>query len=248
MNCGGKSNHMKTRLLSFKLHRQAFTLVETLVVVSIIVLILALTGPTLLGTMQANKLTSAGSSLVGFLSEAQQLSSTLNAPVEVRFFRYQVSPDQFEAYRSYQMFKVTTPPVNPNVPWNFEELFEPIGQVFRLPEGIIIPRESSLSPVLDSQGFDDTTKNKPNGYSGVKGAKYVALRFMTDGTCRIVSTQASGASTLGALSFTSLNQSYFTLAGNIGREITVANLPKNFFTIQIDPMNGKTRSYRPGQN
>lgn len=228
--------------------KSAFTLVETLVVVSIIVLILALTGPTLLGTMQANKLTSAGSSLVGFLSEAQQLAVTLNAPVEVRFYRYQVAPDQFESYRSYQMFKVTTPPVDPTVPWNFEELFEPIGQVFRLPEGIIIPKDSELSPVLDSDGFPDTSEGKPNGYSGVKDATYVALRFMTDGTCRIVSTQASGAGSLGTLSFSSLNQSYFTLAGNIGRELTPATLPKNFFTIQIDPMNGKARSYRPGQN
>jgi len=239
---------MKAKKFSSHLFRSAFTLVETLVVVSIIVLILAMTGPTLLGTMQANKLTSAGSSLVGFLSEAQQLAVTLNAPVEVRFYRYKVSPDQFESYRSYQMFKVTTPPVDPKVPWNFEELFEPIGQVFRLPEGIIIPQDSALSPVLNSQGFADTAKDKPNGYSGVQDAKYVALRFMTDGTCRIVSTQATGSGTLGTLSFTSLNQSYFTLASNIGRELTVSTLPKNFFTIQIDPMNGKARSYRPGQN
>lgn len=239
---------MKARKFSSHLFRSAFTLVETLVVVSIIVLILALTGPTLLGTMQANKLTSAGSSLVGFLSEAQQLAVTLNAPVEVRFYRYQVAPDQFESYRSYQMFKVTTPPVDPSVPWNFEELFEPIGQVFRLPEGIIIPRDSALSPVLDSDGFPDSTESKPNGYSGVENAKYVALRFMTDGTCRVVSTQATGASSLGTLTFTSLNQSYFTLAGNNGVQLTVSTLPKNFFTIQIDPLNGKARSYRPGQN
>jgi uncharacterized protein (TIGR02596 family) len=227
--------------------RAAFTLVETLVVVSIIVLILALTGPSLLGTMQASKLTSAGGSMVGFLSEAQQLAVTLNTPVEVRFFRYKVAPDTFESYRSYQMFKVSTPSVVSGATVNFEELFEPLGQVFRLPEGVIIPHEPELSPMLDGEGFPDVTDDKPNGYSGVADAKYVAIRFMTDGTCRRVTSVAAGSNSIGGLVFQTLNLSYFTLAGNIGIELSVASLPKNFFTIQIDPFNGKTRSYRPGE-
>lgn len=225
----------------------AFTLVETLVVVSIIVLILALTGPSLLGTMQANKLTSAGGSMVGFLSEAQQLAVTLNAPVEVRFFRYKVAPDTFESYRSYQMFKVSTPSVVSGATVRFEELFEPLGQVYRLPEGVLIPHDPELSPILGGDGFPDTTATKPNGYSGVAEAKYVAIRFMTDGTCRRVTSVAAGANAIGGLVFQTLNQSYFTLAGNIGRQMNVASLPKNFFTIQIDPFNGKSRSYRPGE-
>lgn len=228
--------------------RTAFTLIETLVVVSIIVLILALTGPALLRTMQANKLTSAGDSLVGFLSEAQQLAVTLNSPVEVRFYKYVVQPDSFESFRSYQMFKVNTPTTASGGNVSFEELFEPIGQVFRLPEGVLIPFEAELSPILDGEGFPDSSEDNPNGYSGVPDAEYVALRFMTDGTCRRVSAVASDANQVSTLSFQPLNLSYFTLASNIGREIDVASLPKNFFTIQIDPFNGKSRTYRPGQN
>ena len=49
-------------------------------------------------------------------------------------------------------------------------------------------------------------------------------------------------------SYNTLNESYFTLAENIGQKLTVKSLPKNFFTIQIDPFNSKARTYRPGQN
>lgn len=185
--------------------------------------------------------------MVGFLSEAQQMAVTLNTPVEVRFFRYKVSPDQFESYRSYQMFKVSTPSVVAGATVRFEELFEPLGQVFRLPEGVLIPHDTELSPLLSGDGFPDSTAAKPNGYSGVAEAKYVAIRFMTDGTCRRVTSVAAGANSIGNLVFQTLNQSYFTLAGNIGRQMNVASLPKNFFTIQVDPFNGKTRSYRPGE-
>lgn len=238
---------MKTERHCSVARSNAFTLVETLVVVSIIVLILALTGPSLLGTMQASKLTSAGGSMVGFFSEAQQLAVTLNTPVEVRFFRYKVAPDTFESYRSYQMFKVSTPSIVSGATVTFEELFEPIGQVFRLPEGVLIPQDNELSPLLSGDGFPDTTASKPNGYSGVADAKYVAIRFMTDGTCRRVTSVSTGTNTIGSLVFQTLNQSYFTLAANIGRQMNLAALPKNFFTIQIDPFNGKTRSYRPGE-
>ncbi len=185
--------------------------------------------------------------MVGFLSEAQQMAVTLNTPVEVRFFRYKVRPDQFESYRSYQMFKVSTPSVVAGATVRFEELFEPLGQVFRLPEGVLIPHDTELSPLLSGDGFPDSTAAKPNGYSGVAEAKYVAIRFMTDGTCRRVTSVAAGANSIGNLVFQTLNQSYFTLAGNIGRQMNVASLPKNFFTIQVDPFNGKTRSYRPGE-
>ncbi len=228
--------------------RRAFTLVETLVVVSIIVLILALTGPTLLQTMQGNKLTSAGDSLLGAITEAQQLSSTLSTPVELRFYRYTLAPDSFEAHHAYQMFRVTTPTSGVGGGTTFEELFVALAAPVRLPQGVIIPLDSELGALLAGDGLPDSSDDKPNGNSGVQDATYVALRFMPDGTCRVVTTVADSDGTLGTLAIKPLNESYFTLCANIGRQLTVATLPKNFYTIQIDPFNSKARTYRPGQN
>lgn len=239
---------MNTASLSLPNWRRAFTLVETLVVVSIIVLILAMTGPTLLRTMQANKLTSAGDSLLGAITEAQQLAVTLNTPIELRFYRYTLAPDQFQAHHSYQLFKVTTPSEGVGAGVAFQELFSALSAPVRLPQGIIIPLDEEISPLLQGDGFPDSTDAKPNGNSGVAKATFVALRFMTDGTCRRVTQVSSNENELSTLLYQPLNQSYFTLAGNIGQQLTVSKLPKNFFTIQIDPFNSKARTYRPGQN
>ena len=91
--------------------------------------------------------------------------------------------------------------------------------------------------------MEDIREGSENGYSGVSGARYNALRFMPDGTCRTVGATTNGMS---VLTFNSLPQSFLTVTSDGGQVITVANLPKNFYTIQIDPFTGKARSYKPG--
>ena len=122
--------------------RAAFTLIETLVVVSIIVLILAMTGPSLLGTMQASRLSSAGDTVVGLLAEAQQTAMAQNMPVEVRFFKYQTPTTTYESYHSLQAFKVTNDPTV--AVGEVRELLVPIGTLTRLPDSVIIPYEKML--------------------------------------------------------------------------------------------------------
>ena len=225
--------------------RSAFTLIETLVVVSIIVLILALTGPSILGTLQGSKLSSAGDTIVGILSEAQQMAQAQNAPVEVRFFKYTTPMNTTESYRSVMLLRVTTPT---SASGEISEEFVPIGDVQRIPDGVVIVNdEETLSPLLEGEGFRDIKSNDSDlGYAGVTDATYNAIRFMTDGSCRKVSQTSGGVASLG---YPPLNQSCITLCGDTGQqEITEQNLPQNFYCIQIDPYTGKIRTYRPGQN
>lgn len=223
---------------------EAFTLIETLVVVSIIVLILALTGPSLLGTMQATKLTSAGDAVVGFLSEAQQLAQSRNTPVEVRFFKYQTPMSGVEAYRSMMMFVITTPPLASG---GIQEKAEPLGTLVKIPDGIFAPHdEEDLSPLLSGEGMADSSKDRPTGHTGVEGAKYNAIRFLTDGSCRRVVSTGGGAVT--SLVYPQLQDSCVTLCDDVGRQVEASSLPKNFYCIQIDAYTGKMRTYRPGQN
>ncbi|MFM2166589.1 MAG: hypothetical protein RIS79_960, partial [Verrucomicrobiota bacterium] len=98
---------MKASTPQPRFFQRAFTLIETLVVVSIIVLILVMTAPSLFSTMQATRLTAAGETVLGFLSEAQQVAQSQNTPVEVRFFRYKTALSPYQAFRSMQMFKIT---------------------------------------------------------------------------------------------------------------------------------------------
>jgi uncharacterized protein (TIGR02596 family) len=221
---------------------RAFTLVETLVVVSIIVLILALSTPALTRVIMSSKLTSAGEAVFGAISQAQQAAYAGNVPVELRFFKV---PDSFggnPAYRSYQIFKIIQIP-DASSAAGVKESLEAVGTLIRLPESIFIVPDDTLSPALAGNGLPDVKDGASIGYSGVTSAVYNAWRFMPDGSCRKVGTSTGGFATL---EYQTLTQSFITIAADSGSVITPDNLPKNFFTIQVDPFTSKARSYKPG--
>ncbi len=222
---------------------QGFSLIEMLVVVTIIVLLLAFTTPALMRTMQSSRLASAGDTLLGAISEAQQIAYAQNVPVEVRFFKHAEvgGLDTTPNFHSYQMFKVT---MTTDTSGTTKEELIPVNNLNRLPDSIIIVPDVSLSPLLSGQGLPDT---KPGGnsvgYSGVSNAEYNAIRFMTDGSCRKVGVSSTG---FASLTYSSLPTSFVTLTSDEGRAVTAQNLPANFYTIQIDPFTGRARNYRPG--
>ncbi|MBK8095109.1 MAG: Verru_Chthon cassette protein D [Verrucomicrobiaceae bacterium] len=232
--------------------RSAFTLIETLVVVSIIVLILTLTAPSLFSTMKSTKLSSAGDSVLGYLSEAQQMAVTNNIPIEVRFFKYSTPLSPTPAFRSLQMFKIRTGNEvggtfvegQSSGGGAFQEKEEAVGQLLKVPEGIIIVHDSTdLTPIFGANDFPDQ-KTGGGSYSGQQNATYNALRFFPDSSCRVLTATADAGL---VLTYPALPQSCLTLAADNGQQITVDNLPKNFYTIQVDPYTGKLRTYRPGQ-
>lgn len=227
---------------------QAFTLIEMLVVVTIIVLLLAFSTPALMRTMQSSRLASTGDSLMGAISEAQQLAFAQNVPVEIRFFSYNGDFSDNPQFRAYQLFKIVVATQGTGVAAQSKESTVPAGNLIKLSEGIIIASDTLLSPGISGNGVDDVKDGdvKP-GYSGVAQATYNAIRFMPDGSCRKVgATVTQGGVTLAGLTFQTLPQSFVTVTYDIGAKVTEENLPKNFYTIQIDPFTGKARSYKPG--
>ena len=227
---------------------RAFTLIEMLVVVTIIVLLLAFSTPALMRTMQASRLASTGDSLMGTISEAQQMAYAQNVPVELRFFRYNGDFGDNSQFRAYQLFKVVVATQGTGAAAQTKESIAPVGNLVKLSEGTIIATDSLLSPGISGNGLEDVKDGdvKP-GYSGVDGATYNAIRFMPDGSCRKVgATTTQSGVTLAGLTFQTLPQSFLTVTYDIGVAVTEENLPKNFYTIQIDPFTGKARSYKPG--
>lgn len=225
----------------FKL--KAFTLIEMLVVVSIVVLLLAFSTPALMRTLQSSRLSSVGDTLFGAISEAQQIAFSQNVPVELRFFKFIETGETTAAFRSYQMFKVTLLTEGTGAGMTVKESLIPVSNLVRLPEGVVLVSDTDLSPLFATDGLSDTKSGASVGYSGVSGATYNAIRFMTDGSCRTVGKSANN---FAVLTYEILTKSFFTLTGDGGQAITVKTLPPNFYTIQIDPFTGKSRSYRPG--
>jgi uncharacterized protein (TIGR02596 family) len=224
--------------------RQAFSLIEMLVVVTIIVLLLAFSTPALMRTMQATRLASVGDGLMGAISEAQQIAYAQNVPVELRFFSYSGDFGDLSLFRSYQLFKVVIVNEGTGAAAQPVESIVPAGNLIKLSDGIVVASDEALSPALSGEGITDTKDGGVvPGYSGVSEATYNAIRFMPDGSCRKVGTTTDG---LAVLTFQTLPESFFTITYDSGVQITAENLPKNFYTIQIDPFTGKARSYKPG--
>ncbi len=226
--------------------KAAFSLIEMLVVVAIIVMIMAVATPALMRTLQSSKLSGAGDALLGAISQAQQFAFTQNSPVEIRFFKFNTDidlPGARQDFRAYQMFKVTTAALTSGS--TLTETFIPMGTLSRLPDSITLVADSDLSPLLNGNSQQDTKNGSTPGYSGVSGATYNAIRFMPDGSYRVAGTiSSSGLTTIPFAQDITL--CHVTLASDAGSAITAKNLPPNFYTIQIDPFTGKARTYRPG--
>lgn len=228
--------------MSFK-HRSAkscspaFSLIELLVVITVISILLAFSAPALFNGLGASRLSGAGDRVLTSLSEAQQTAFSQNCAVEVQFYSYAGMLSADSAFRSFRLFKVTNPPAT-GVPAGNSELVTSMGSIVSLPDGVVISSDESLSPSLSGNGIADVSQN-----SGVPEATYAALRFLPDGTCRKVVSTGNG---LASMQFLSLTQSFFTLHEDDGRAYSGASPPKNFYTIQTDPFTGKSRSYRPG--
>ena len=240
---------MKHLFPSSTLCRRGFSLIEMLVVVAIVAMLLALATPALTRTLQSSRLSAAGEAMLGSIAEAQQTALSTNTPVDIRFFSFIEDVDQAPVYHSYQLFKITQTTQGSGGNATIKENLVPVGNLVRLPEGVVIPVDTSLTGIFtvngsSSPGLPDTKENSQLGYSGVSGATYNAIRFMPDSTCRTVGATTNGIATL--VFQTNLQQNFFTLTFSSGPAVTLANLPKNFFTIQIDPYTGKARSYKPG--
>lgn len=100
-------------------------------------------------------------------------------------------------------------------------IYRPIGRMQSLPDGTAIASAASLSPMITSPSLSSVTPS--NGE-----LPYVGFRIRPGGGTD--------------LKFDGSN-SYLTIVRT--REVDASGLPKNYAMVQIDPVNGRHRIYRP---
>ena len=148
---------------------KGFTLIEVLVVLSIIAVIVAFTIPAMAPALKGSKLRQSADQLEALLARE-------NSPVEVRFFRFEdpESPGSLPMYRAVQAAQVITNPQDHNDVKYDEEEVQMIPQPFVL-------AEKSYSTIVESEALREDATKIPRR----ELAEFVAFEFRPDGSTNL---------------------------------------------------------------
>ena len=198
--------------------RRAFTLIELLVVVAIMAAAAAFSIPAALSMLRSSRLGTTGQAVADQLAAARQAALSRNHSVEVRFYQL---PDFGGA-------ATAAPAVYRAVQSFLDEddgTATPLGRALFFPQPVVLSGSAASTLLGLAARAADSLHPLPL-YGG--NYRYVSFRFRLDGSTDVL-TAASNCVTLVAET---------DKAGPSG-------LPANFVTVQIDPVIGTVRSYRP---
>lgn len=199
-----------------KIHHRAaaFTIIELLSVVAIMLTLLAVCVPGISGTIGGLKVTNAAEVVVEEIQVARATALARNAPVEIWFLK--------EGNR-YQSVRSSLININNTSSW--------IGRTRRLPEGVAFASAQKYSNVIGAQ----TATAAPESPAGTQG---VRLRVYPSGRMELVEASSSVPVGPNETLFITLAP-YVNFDVN-----SEANLPKTFATVQINPINARITTHR----
>ncbi len=237
------------KLKANSLPSRAFSLVELLVVIAVIAIVAGFAVPAVTTMLKGSQLTQGSQMVVDQIALARQTALSRNRSVEVRFYKFcdpeipGEDPTKPETgfFRSLQVFEVLD-----------SGTALPSGPVQRLPMNVIM-HEAELSTLLNKKERPRVTKDDvakdgsapeiPGMPEGAKKSyEYVSFRFLPDGSTNLPPTGTVTVTPTGDSWYITLLNPKAAGATKLGTRDGEAN---NYFTMQIDPITGSTRSYRP---
>lgn len=214
------SSIMNTRI--HRTHsRQAFTLLEMLLVVAVIVSLLGVASPAIQGAMSASRLKDSADLVYNRIFEAQQLAITLGTETELRIYQ---APDLVDSspvpsLRKVQVFVLRSEPDGSDAT-DTTPTFTPSSGSEALHPSIVVSSQPTYNSLL-KLGYKSDSRRDTTG-------SYVAFRFHPDGSTNLPPSQCW----------------FLTL---IERQVEDSKVkPKNFITIQVDSATGTLRRFQPG--
>lgn len=198
--------------------REAFTLIELLIVISIMTVMAVLAAGAYTQAARAFKLSFGGQMMMDELNFARQTAVSRNGFVEVRYYKLpdysQPVPAASTVYRAMQTFLVQ------------DDTVTPVDKVKFLPAPVAISPGASESPFLSSTNHPELPAPSGMPIPGYGTSyRYRSFRFAPGGEIDLASSENS-----------------LTLVLERDKPLTQG---ANFFTIQADPISGNVRFYRP---
>ncbi len=226
---------MKTRNSSHQatVHQThgAFTLVELLVVLTIVSILTAATIPAMQSVLQSTGVTQGGQSLVEQINLARQIASARNTTVYVNLI--QTSQVQNGGYNAIQLWGTPSGQTTPIA----------LSRLVVLPTSVVVSQDTTnYSKLLANAMVFSTSSPPPLAPPLPPGTvKYICFSVMPSGMIPVSSVATGEAS--------EMTGAYLTLvpAGN-GSTATApggSGAPKNYLIVQLNPNTGSTVVYRP---
>ena len=203
----------------------AFTLLELLTVVAIIVLLASLMAPMLGSALRGTSVTQSTDKVIGLLSLARQAALTRSQTVEVRFYSYTnpEMPGDTGQCHGLQAFFV-------------DDLgnYTPITKLQTLPQNVVITTNPNLSSLLGSNNL------VPFGTGTL-----LLPRVRTNYSYNWFRYYRSGLTSLQNSQIPSNNVWCLTIENLSDDRANATNPPSQYSTLTVDPYNGTVRTYRP---
>jgi uncharacterized protein (TIGR02596 family) len=225
------------------INSRAFSLVEMLVVMTIIGIVVAITVPAFTGMGKAQALTGAGNNLLDQFALARQTAVAQNRSVEMRFYKRLEHPAQPEAsanprrFRSFRTLAYEEPVRDSagkmvSVPIALATMQE-------LPTGIVISEEQTFSTLIhDKYAVTPPRALLKENLSDIeKDVPYQVVRF-----------KPTGGTDLGVNGTPDGDKWFLTIKADNDPKVgsgTGARPANNYFTVMLDPVSGRARAFRP---
>lgn len=200
-------------------HR-AFSLIELMVVIFIIGIIATFAVPAVIHVNRGNRLSQTSQTVGDQLAIARQTAIGHNHVVEVRFYKFvdPETPNSPSSFRAVQVMEVIN-----------SRGISPVDRVHLLPNAMIIDASPALSSVLDPAKRPILAGTTPLPRGGTN-YQYAAVRFRPDGSTDLLPTQGP----------------WFLTVHDETKGDNLTKAPTDFATIEVDPINGNLKFFRPG--